>query len=314
MNIIISSLNVDGIKILGEDTDIDLIKVYISKNLNITPKTFSFSIEEKTSVEELTFAATYIANLIAIKDFDKKEYNCYQLVTTNAIPLKNYKIVFNFEEEGESKSFAYLNTTIAVQNGLEDQHKIIDISDKRVIANITDTVVVAGDRNSQQLRFRISKCYDGISFIDESKQIFADFIPLDKSLLQIDESTKLAFLSDEITEIEVDPENNDYVILKWNLSPAVTSANGTVEFGISILNKDNKDYCWQTVPSKFTVVKYLGARPDYPVVSPDLPSAYTQLREDVDAIEALLGGQTTEDPSDDTEVLIGGGDASSYIE
>jgi hypothetical protein len=77
----------------------------------------------------------------------------------------------------------------------------------------------------------MKKKYDGISFVDESKAIYIDYIPVDKSALPENAN----FLSDKaivITENVLPPngQENEWILIQWNLPPQATAEAGTVKF------------------------------------------------------------------------------------
>lgn len=318
MNIIISSLNTDGLKITGSDTDIDLAKLFIAKDLNITPLRIELS-TVKTE-DGLTSTITYPLSIIESLSLNKDLFNGYELSAKTSIPLDSYNIKFYIQGQDNPIVFA---TLLNIENGLVDEHEPVYIIGRQI--NPVKTQIVAQDVNSQQICFYIKKRYDGISFLDDSKQVYVDYIPVDKSLLVDEDGNVIAFLSDAILEIEDDPDpidqEGDWLLLRWNVPPAATKLAGSVTFGISVLNNFNNqeliDYCWQTFPSTFTVSKNIGLR-SIPVASAEELSQFTTLinevadiRSDVNALEAFVGNQTDEDLNNDVEVIIGGGGADS---
>lgn len=299
MNIIISSLDENGIKITGTSAiDIDNARLFVLKELNITPTRLDFFTEDKT------FVITPVPSEALIKNL----YDGYYLSAKSAMPLGDYSIRIYYNTPARTtKTLLYANT-IEIGNDLEDEHSAIIINDRTI--NPVTTIMVAGDRNSQQLRFYIKKCYDGVSFLDESKRIFVDYVPVDQSLL----TDGKKFLSSQITTILDDPEpdgqNGDWLLLKWTVPAAALSKAGFVKFAISVLGND---YVWQTKPSSFTITEGIGLR-ENGGLTPEEYSQLTELIEEVDvlqqdvaALEEALGNQTDDDEANDEEILITGG-------
>lgn len=317
MNIIISSLNVDGIKITGNTgSDINFIKVFVSKELSIIPKRIDVSRNTNLDSSGLASTITYPIALIRTEGFDKDDYFAYILTAKTSIPLSTYVINFVYAsslEQIEQEEFVKVGEQ-EISNLLEDEHEPIFINGRQI--NPVTTPIVAGDVKSQQLSFYIKKCYDGVSFLDESKQIYIDYIPVDFTPTE-----DCHFKSDPINEILDDPDPasqmGDWLLLKWNVPAEAMKKAGSVRFGLAVLNKtveDNKtiDYCWQTFPSSFSVSPNIGLR-GFPVAPEESVSAYSEISNRVTDVESFLGYQTDDESNNDKEVVVGGGNASEYI-
>jgi hypothetical protein len=270
MNIIISSLDENGIKITGTSAvDIDNARLFVLKELNITPTRLDFFTEDKT------FIITPVPSEALIKNL----YDGYYLSAKSAMPLEDYSIRIYYDTPARTANTLLYANTIEISNDLEDEHSAIIINDRTI--NPVTTLMVAGDRNSQQLRFYIKKCYDGVSFLDESKRIFIDYIPVDNTLL----TDGKTFLSSQITTILDDPEpdgqEGDWLLLKWTVPAVALAKAGSVKFAISVLG-DN--YVWQTKPSSFTIMEGIGLR-ENGGLTPEEYSQLTELIEEVDVLQ-----------------------------
>lgn len=305
MNIIISSLDTNGIKITSTSaTDIDHARLFVLKELNITPTRLDFFTEE----------SIFLITPIPSEALVKKGYDGYYLSTRSAMPLEDYSIRIHYDTAARASQELEYSGTVEISNDLEDEHEIIMIKD-RTISPVT-TTMIAGDRNSQQLRFYIKKCYDGISFLDESKTIVVDFIP-HKDLLPEGKTFYSSLVTAVLDDPEPEGESGDWILLKWNIPYIATAKAGTVKFALAVLGAN---YVWQTKPSSFTVAESIGLRENGTLT----PEEYSQLEEimenldilqqdvdvlqqDVVAIEETLGNQTDDDENNDEYVIINGG-------
>lgn len=199
---------------------------------------------------------------------------------------------------------------------MTDEHAVVHIND-RTIGPIT-TPIVAQDRNSQQITFQIKKLYDGVSFLDETKKIYIDYIPIGFSPYEDDNGNVVNFLSDEIHQVkEIIAENDvSYLQFLWNVPPEATKAVGVIRYGISILGTEEFDYIWQTNPSTFTVSANLGIRPIIPVSSPEDVSLLSDILSDVNELKEDVGALQSMDMDKDynnSEFIIGGGGAEEVM-
>lgn len=305
MNIIISSLDANGMKVTGaSQADINSAKLFIAKSLNVTPLRLELILDN----------FIYSLKITANPSYDKANFYAYGLSAAYSIPLDNYKIKLYYQGITRANESLILEDEVALMNDLEDEHTIFAISD-RTIARIT-TQIIAEDRHSQQISFSLKKLYDGISFLNDDKKIYVDYIPVDFVPYEVEtiEGTieKINFLSTEITEKLEDGEN---VILKWNVPSDAMQKSGFVKFAISVIDLAT-EYVWQTSPSQFIVLPNLGKRLSSPIGSTEEISAFAELaakvnelEDDVAGLEEIVGFQSDNDISNDEEVIFSGGTA-----
>ena len=144
-----------------------------------------------------------------------------------------------------------------------DDHATIMI-ENRTISVIDDAfTLVAEDNRSQLITFSIHKYYDGISFLDESKSIYIDYVPA--GYKPIDDEP--AFFSDEIKTRYVDSTDENRIVLEWLVPYGFTQFAGDVLFSLAVIGLDG--YVWQTFPTKVEIKKNLGLRPNSPVTPAD---------------------------------------------
>ena len=302
MNIIISSLDANGMKVTGaSQADINSAKLFIAKSLNVTPLRLELILDN----------FVYSLNVTSSPSYDKASFYAYGLSASYSIPLDNYKVKLYYQSKAKVNESLALEDTIALMNNLEDEHIIFAISD-RTIAKVT-TQIIAEDRHSQQISFSLKKLYDGISFLNEGKKIYVDYIPVGFIPYEIETAEgveKINFLSTEITEKLEDGEN---IILKWNVPSDAMQASGSVKFAISVIDLAT-GYVWQTSPSSLTILPNLGKRLSSPIGSTEEISAFAELtakvnelKEDVAGLEEIVGFQSDGDLSNDKEVIFSGG-------
>lgn len=305
MNIIISSP--DNYKITETRTaSIHNTRVYIATDL--------IDSLDLTNIVLKSADGTYHCSFVAKPDLDKANLHLNGFAIQSqegCIPAGDYRC----EIPG-------MTTTISIvfTEGLVDEHAPIYIRD-RSIGKI-ETSVVEGDKNSQQFVFYIQRCYDGVSFLNPSKNIYVDYIPVDTSYLVDEEGQPVAFLSDllivEDTNPEPDLNGRDWVKLIWNLPPEATAKQGTVTFAISVQGyEQEEDYLWQTLPSSFMVLSNIGKRPPVPVSSSDGLGVINQLQQQVNELETDVRNLESLDRDgdpDNANFIIGGGGAEEYFE
>lgn len=300
MNIIISSLS--EIKKAGTGTDLDSSKLFIAK-----------SIENSASLlMNIQLIGNGIYPLIATQknSLEKNDFYGYQLSSRVSVPNGEYTFkIGNLEIE----SFI-----IQGEKTFIDEHEPIYIIGRQI--NPITAQIVAEDANSQQFTFYIKKKYDGVSFVDESKAIYADYIPVNKEDLPLNTN----FLSDRLAivyENAIPPheQESEWILLKWSLPYLATKTAGVVNFQISVINAygDNREYTWQTLPSSFKVSKNLAPRgdtiltPEETTILSELIDDVNEIKEDVNALEVFVGNQADDDLGNDFEILISGGSAPS---
>lgn len=299
MNIIISSP--ENIKTTGISTDLDSAKLFISKTLNadqinisLTDGTNTYPLIKKPSI-----------------GLEKTEYRGFLLSTIVTIPPGVYTVSIEFSET--NNKITLQDFVITDSQGLIDEHEPILVIGRNI--NAITTTILAQDVNSQQFTFYIHKKYDGISFLDDTKKIYFDFIPVDKEDLIIN-GKEVPFLTEPATEIisrNVLPPNGqtgEWIILKWNLPYVATKKAGIVRFAISVIDQsgDSRSYTWQTFPSSFSISANIGQRGDE-VVVPEGESIFSNLVNRVTDIEKTLGNQTNDLLDDNVEIEINAGGA-----
>ena len=299
MNIVISSLT--DMKVTGLNTgskDLDSAKLFVSKTI--------------TDNIDLTLEGangTYPLIKTLSNPLEKAEYLGYKLYSRVNVPDGAYSVIATGVD-------AEVTLELEGNNALTDEHDAVLIIGRNI--NPISTQILAQDINSQQFTFYIKKKYDGVSFIDETKRIFFDYIPVDPNDLPEGKE----FISDPaivITEDIIPPngQEGEWIMLKWNLPYLATKMAGTVRFAVSVIDHygDERSYTWQTFPSSFIISQNIGLRtgltltPTDESILDELVDNVQTLQTDVDAIEMYLGEQTDEDPANDKEILLIGGGA-----
>ena len=272
MNIIISSTGTDGVRFVNYDSsssyDINKIKLFISKTLNLTPTVLELHYNDPAILDQIENTPTYTLLVKKNIALEKNNQDCYELHSDFAIASQVYDAVLKL-----GSYTLEFTTPLQVFNKLEDEHEPIVIND-RTISKIS-TIVVAEDYSSQQFKFLIKERYDGVSILDNNKQIYADYIPVDFEpfIDPLDSSNMINFLSDEITEKNVIILNNEnWVELRWNLPAAAMKKAGVVKFAISVISIEEPLYTWQTLPSTFIISSNLAKRPKIPMLPSDSES------------------------------------------
>lgn len=304
MNIIISSLS--EIKKIGTSTDLDSAKLFISKSILETDRS-----KMLLNIFLNGNGGTYPLIASQSSSLEKNDYYGYFL--NSRVNIEDGTYTFSID------TLSLDGFVILGNEKLIDEHDPIYIIGRQI--NPVKTQILAQDFKSQQFTFYIKKKYDGISFLDSSKRIYVDYIPVDRNDLILEDGSTIEFLSDEIKEkIEIQPphgQEGEWLALKWDLPYPATKMAGSVRFALSVIDSSNdaRAYTWQTLPSSFTVSKNIGLRNNI-VLTPEeesqlqgLIDEVDSLRQDVDAIDAYLGEQTDTDPGNDEEIVWGGGGA-----
>ena len=149
--------------------------------------------------------------------------------------------------------------------------------------------------------------YDGVSFLNESKKVYIDFIPVDTSILTIEGKT-FDFLSMElknITPISA-PNGSDeqWMALKWKVPYVITKDAGTVPFQITIAEMNDEQllsYIWQTFQSSITISKNIGFRAGLNV-QPETEIVNTIIKR-IEDLEEVVGYQS-DDIADNDKIVI----------
>ena len=293
MTIVISSLTDMKVTGLSGSKDLDSAKLFISK-----------SISAPIDITLVNNSGSYPLMKTASSSLEKAEYLGYKLTSRISVPDGTYSVLATGVDA---------EATLELENNeaLTDEHDAILVIGRNI--NSISTQILAQDINSQQLTFYMKKKYDGVSFIDATKKIMFDYIPVDSA----DLPEGHAFISDEamvITEDIIPPngQEGEWIMLKWNLPYLVTKKAGSIKFAISVIDYfgDERSYTWQTLPSSFNISPNIGLRTGV-VLTPEDTSVLTELvdnvktlQENVSSIEDFLGGQTDNDPSNDEDIVI----------
>lgn len=314
MNIIITSLSADKIAITGLTTatvDIDSTKLFIQNDVDN---------QSDILIQLQNESSNYPLAKVAVAELDKNEYKGYRLVSDINIPNGVYSI-----QVLSGSLIITLDSQITLENQqyLADEEEPVYVIGRKI--NPIKTEVVAQDVGSQCFTFYIRKKYDGISFLDDTKKIYVDYIPVNKEDLIVvtedGEEYSVNFLSDHITEIYpiLPPHGREgeWLALKWHLPYKATKTAGVVKIAISVIDVsgDARTYTWQTAPGSFKVSPNLGFRKEI-VLTPEEESVLTTLvenvsvlQEDVSSIESALGHQTDGDSSNNEDIFFSGGNA-----
>lgn len=285
MNIIISSTGTDGVRFVNYDSsssyDINKIKLFISKSLNITPSVLELYYNDPSIVDDIEQSPNYSLQVTQNPALEKNNYFGYELHTDFSVAPQKYEAILKLN--GYELKFV---TPLQVFNELEDEHEPVVIND-RTIGKI-NTVIVAEDYCSQQIKFVIKERYDGVSILDANKKIYVDYIPPDfiPMVDPLDPNNMINFLSHEITEKNiVILDGDNWVELRWNLPPSATKTQGNVKFAITVINNQEPIYIWQTLPSTFTVSANLAKRPTIPVASAEESTILVETIERINTLE-----------------------------
>ena len=312
MNIIIVSENTSTVT-NETSTDLDTVRLFIAKTYNYIP--VEATLRAESEEDGLTVSHEYLASIIPAPSLNKKEYLAYTMTSRCAIPLLEYTLTLT---ETAHTNPLTLSPKITLNNQLADEHVPIMIIGRNI--GTINTPIIAGDRRSQEFTFYIQKKYDGVSFFDDTKEFWADYIPVD--FKPPEEFPDLEFYSSRISEIHevvLEDMEGDWLSLKWEVPDEAMAKVGTVKFAISILEKTENGtypYVWQTAPSSFKVSPALGKRMALPIDPADDVTAITELINDVEELKTttsslneLMGYQADTDSNNDTEVYVGGGGA-----
>lgn len=264
MNIIISQSNEQKSAHLTQWSsnsvyDINNITIYVQQGV-VTPKTFQLSyIDESTG---LANEKIYIANIEASATRNIGGYNAFIINPQSSFSKHAYNCIIIFNDNTELK----LESTLLINdNYIEDEHKALRVIKRHIITTDNENLLVAQDSRSQQITFEIKKCYDGVSFLDNSKIVYVDFIPVGYAPTSAAEP---AFFSKRIEQKEDFEENGEqWMRLKWTVPFKATKIAGSLPIALAIT--DNAGYVWQTVPTSLTIQRNIGLRPAIPVEPTD---------------------------------------------
>lgn len=215
--------------------------------------------------------------------------------------------------------------TVAAAATMTDQHKPIDIVDRRIVMPSAENIsLIAEDNVSQCLTFRIPQKYDGVDFT--KKTIYVDFIDLQpgKESLTPLRNMRLYAPGDEANLESID--GVDYMLVKWVVPYAATKKAGTLTIALSVVGsiEDGADYyIWQTQPASLTIKPNLYKRADAavdisPILNPlgNLEAQVMVLDHEVETLDGEVQDIKNSDiyaldgeaPSDN-EILFNGGGA-----
>ena len=228
-------------------------------------------------------------------------FTAHLLEPEMAIPEDDYRIRISLEDKIiQISSIVHIKHSAAPAQteGIFDEHNYLLVNG-RTIKVVEDQVqLLAEDENSQEIRFKIRKRYDNVSFLTEDKVVSVDFIPSNWAAIKEEIRNEgiegfdpeAEFVSDVITKIYEDPQNSDYMILCWTVPLIATREAGNLQIALSVMN-DVADYVWQTSPATLTVQPNIGKRDKYVITSIESPIAKIESR--IEALENLFGGSAT---------------------
>lgn len=229
-------------------------------------------------------------------------FTAYSLEPEATIPEDDYRIRISIEDKIiQISSIVRLKHSAAPApqtEGIFDEHNYLLVNG-RTIKVVEDQVqLLAEDENSQEIRFKIRKRYDNVSFLTEDKIVSVDFIPSNWAAIKeeiINEGTEdfdpeAEFVSDMITKIYEDPQNSDYMILCWTVPLIATREAGSLQIALSVMN-DVADYVWQTEPATLTVQPNIGRRNKFVIA--DIKSPIVKIEKRIEFLESLFGGSAT---------------------
>ena len=148
MNIIVSSLTTNGIKIVNHEggcIDIDRIKVYSSKTLNTHPIAIEL-INNEIMDTDLVSTPTYRLVVSENSAIEKNNYVGYDVSCSFSIPSHEYTATIIYSDDISSTKIDF-PSTLNIFNALEDEHKEVLINDRTI--NKVESIIVAQDYHSQ---------------------------------------------------------------------------------------------------------------------------------------------------------------------
>lgn len=301
----------------AEYAEIDTVKVYAQKDTdNSQPIAVPTALRLEYSEEPDEGMPFYLVETISLKQDESltlEKYFGFVLKAAEALPAKLYTCTLITEDkEYPVGEFSFTNSSMT------DQHNVLMIRDKTITVVNKEVMLVAEDHLSQEVTFLIKEKYDGISFLDDTKKIYVDYIPVGYKPAEGDP----AFFSDDQITRSHAPKTDDgdnWIYLKWRVPNTATHKAGKLSFALAVIGTD---YVWQTQPAILTVYPNIGLRgTDDPLVpSPSDPDiALTELEERIATIEenyvSVTGagneyGLVSSANDEDDEILLGGGSAN----
>ena len=300
-----------------EYAEIDTVRVYIQKSADTSqpiavPTALRLECSEEPGDDGMPF---YLKETISLKqdgNLTLDKYFGFVPSAAAAFPAKPYVCTLIADDvEYEVGTFNFAN------NSMLDEHNALLVKDKTITVVSKDTMLVAEDHLSQEITFLIKEKYDGVSFLDNTKKVYVDYIPVGYKPAE----GQPAFFSDNHITRSVasnisDQEN--WIYLRWRVPNTATHKAGKLSFALAVLGSD---YVWQTQPATLTVYPNIGFRgTDMPFVPTD-PEEETlaELEERISLIEdnyvSVAGanneyGLVSSANDGDDEILLGGGSAN----
>lgn len=267
MNIIIRSETEYQLTEYNKDSiyDINNIKIYSS---TIVPTNIALKYEDSTNP---LLAQAYSIPIIPT-EIKENDYILYTAIAGDFIQTKLYDVTLAFENGARLQ----LEEPLKINNDiLQDEHDAIKITGRTIAVNNNSIALIAQDCRSQRITFLIKESYDGISFLDENKEIYIDYIPP-----SLTPSEDIPFYSDNNLERYVDDSlsinGEQWMKLIWTIPYEATKQQGTVKFALSVVGKlvNGDCYIWQTAPAQFSVQPNIGQRPGVPVIPNSNPESF----------------------------------------
>lgn len=300
-----------------EYAEIDTVRVYVQKNTETSqPIAVPTELRLEYSEEPDEGMPLYLIENISLKQDDSltlEKYFGFVPKVGDAFPAKNYTctLIVNGAKYNVGE-FIFAN------NSMIDQHNALMIKDKTITVVNKEVMLVAEDHLSQEITFLIKEKYDGISFLDETKKVYVDYIPVGYA----PQAGEPSFLSDNHIVRSYAPNTTDgdnWIYLRWRVPNTATRKAGKLSFALAVLGSD---YVWQTQPASLTVYPNIGFRgTEEPFIpsEPESDEALTELEERISTIEenylSMTGagneyGLVSSADDGDDEILLGGGSAN----
>ena len=272
MNIIVT--NDKSVRITQYDAtdstpiDIQNIYVHIEKETGFVPIYLQFEYKKLLDPDSLEFQVYRYRATLKMESEDKAltpNYDDYYCESAPRIIANPYRVSIIWDDSTVTEISA--KGIMITNNAIADEHLPIQINDDRKIISNNHNPLLKEDSLSQMITFSIDEYYDGISFLDNTKDIYVDYIPpnFDKEA----EGQGADFLSDKITFRCPDPNAMGRILLQWIVPPRITQDTGIVTYAISVINKA-ENYVWQSLTSTLQVLPNIGKRASSPVI-PDIP-------------------------------------------
>lgn len=282
MNIIITSGN--GTRLTQWDRskayDINTVFLYCTSETGV-PSKFKLSyVDDSIDTEEVFQTKTFEISVLPSELGNINNYVAYDLSADFAIKERSYKCEIIL---ASGAIIALTDELILKNDYLEDEHPTLRIDKRTIVTSNNTNLLIAQDSLSQQISFEIKECYDGVSFLDNTKKIYVDFIPSDYHPT-IDQP---AFYSSKIlTKESIIREGESWMRFKWNVPFRATRAAGSLKIAVAIT--DNKGYVWQTSPTALTVLPNIGLRPAIPQAPEDNETDASEIAGKIQTLEEFV--------------------------